>query len=61
MLLPTQMGDGYQKFKMGIDFGVHPSVLGYDYSDGKTANRDGGFQPPGWKFSTSEDPKKSTH
>ena len=51
-------GMGISNSKMGIDFGVHPSVLGYDYSDGKTANRDGGFQPPEWKFSTSSDPKK---
>ena len=51
-------GMGISNSKMGIDFGVYPSVLGYDYSDGKTANRDGGFQPPEWKFSTSEDPKK---
>ena len=51
-------GMGIGNSKMGIDFGVHPSVLGYDYSDGKTANKDGGFQPPEWKFSTSSDPKK---
>ena len=51
-------GMGISNSKMGIDFGVHPSVIGYDYSDGKTSNRDGGFQPPEWKFSTSEDPKK---
>jgi arylsulfatase A len=51
-------GMGISNSKMAIDFGVHPSVIGYDYSDGKTSNRDGGFQPPEWKFSTSEDPKK---
>jgi arylsulfatase A-like enzyme len=51
-------GMGISNSKMGFDFGVHPSVLGYDYSDGRTANKDGGFQPPEWKFSTSSDPKK---
>jgi arylsulfatase A-like enzyme len=51
-------GMGIGNSKLGVNFGVHPSVLGYDYSDGKTANKDGGFQPPEWKFSTSNDPKK---
>ena len=51
-------GMGISNSEMGINYGVHPSVLGYDYSDGKTTNRDGGFQPPEWKFSTSDDPKK---
>jgi arylsulfatase A-like enzyme len=51
-------GMGISNSKLGVNFGVHPSVLGYDYSDGKTANKDGGFQPPEWKFSTSNDPKK---
>ena len=49
---------GISNSKLGVNFGVHPSELGYDYSDGKTANKDGGFQPPEWKFSTSSDPKK---
>jgi arylsulfatase A-like enzyme len=51
-------GMGVSNPKLDISFGVHPSVLGYDYSDGKTTNKDGGFQPPEWKFSTSNDPKK---
>ena len=51
-------GMGISNSKLGVNFGVHPSVLGYDFSDGKTTNRDGGFQPPEWEFSTSEDPKK---
>ena len=51
-------GMGISNSKLGVNFGVHPSALGFDYSDGKTANKDGGFQPPEWKFSTSSDPKK---
>ena len=51
-------GMGISNSKLGVNFGVDPSELGYDYSDGKTANKDGGFQPPEWKFSTSSDPKK---
>ena len=51
-------GMGVSNPKLDISYGVHPSVLGYDYSDGKTSNKDGGFQPPEWKFSTSDDPKK---
>ena len=47
--------------KWGID--VEPSVLGYDYSDGITGNKDGGFNYKSsrkiqWGNTITEDPKK---
>ena len=46
--------------KWGID--VHPSVLGYDESDGITGNRDGVFNLKSnrkqWQNNVDEDPKK---
>ena len=46
--------------KWGID--VHPSVLGYDESDGITGNRDGVFNHKSnrkqWQNNVDEDPKK---
>ena len=46
--------------KWGID--AHPSVLGYDESDGITGNKDGGFNHKAnkkqWQNNISEDPKK---
>ena len=46
--------------KWGID--VHPSILGYDESDGITKNKDGVFNPKSnskqWKNNIDIDPKK---
>ena len=51
-------GMGIVRPKQGFNFGVHPSVLGYDFSDGQTTNFDGGFKQNEWTYSTSDDPKK---
>ena len=46
--------------KWGID--AHPSILGYDESDGITKNKDGGFNPKSgrkqWQNNIDVDPKK---
>ena len=46
--------------KWGID--VHPSILGYDVSDGITKNKDGVFNPKSnikqWQNNIDVDPKK---
>ena len=43
--------------KWGID--ADPSILGYDFHDGKNGNKEGGFNNDNsqWKISFSEDPK----